>query len=225
MSLSQVQSAPLNSTVNVAIGPALLPHVQNQLPQIIAHHPTVDVEFFRMPSIDQALIDMDNGEIDVALYTSPTLPPKRVDHSLIRTVKLGLFAPAGTTLDMVVGENASFPVVLPFEHAWMTAFIAQKMKQRGIGASNVVGRTQYPDILVRLMVDRGAITAISSDLLQPYVEDGTLTCLIPDLGTLYRLAVYSNRPFSPAQRMFLDTLIDIVGRIGEPPEEALAGRP
>jgi len=192
----------------VLIGNYLLKdYIRPKLGMFLEAHPTVEFDFVS-PTITDFPGDMIAGEsCDLAFYQEPARNPLAPDSRDMGHVRCGIFGHfkfvdrRNAPLD--AEELSALPFLLPPAGTYYEGEVLRMLARHAIHPTNVVGRTQFFDVLSS-MIDRGACVGVT---LEPLLHaEHRNTVLLRHLED-YRLTLYRNPraadPLLPAVEEFI----------------------
>jgi DNA-binding transcriptional LysR family regulator len=205
-------SSPLR--LKALIGPWLLQ--QRLIPALSAfccENPGVEVDFVPLGiTVDGAEL-IGSGKADICLYTGDAPEDPSFDIELIATTGCSIFgAPelldrVGTTLDAI----SAAPFILPPEHHPPGGWVRARLAAVGICPGNIVARSQFPDLVVQMMVEGRGLSVFYDE----FMADRRLRKTGPPLTPASRVMLVGARARRPAAAPVLDFLRRVGAASGE----------
>ncbi|MDE2562973.1 MAG: LysR family transcriptional regulator [Sphingomonadales bacterium] len=133
-------------------------YIKPKLDAFIADHPAVELEFVPQHPSTLPNREVEDGHFDFALYhlTAEAEVPRgmavlaRVTSGLLGRTSLA----GGRALPLSAEEASDLPMILPPEGSQERKRLLAGMARHGVVPGNVVGHTQYYDVMAR-MIERG----------------------------------------------------------------------
>ena len=191
-------------------------------------HPMIDLEFHAVDHVADILARVAAGACDIGLFRG-TLPVVRPP---LRAQSIGQargFLFVNPDMARQIGEEgtalADLPFLLPKEGTDLGASIDLALARNRISPTNIVARSQFPEILANWVVDgRGASLLFESHMSQ-HVAEGRAVALGPALIEWDSVMVSALNQRDPQVRAVVEFFRETVGGLGLPqrPDAAPAG--
>jgi DNA-binding transcriptional LysR family regulator len=157
-------------------------YVRHKLDRFSAEHPLIELEFETQPPSDALGRAVVAGNYDFALINQRVdLEPDGLMLCLAR-VSGGIYGHCkfaeGRKLPLSPEAAAQLPFILPLAGSKQEREVLKHMRQRGVQPANVVGHSQYYDVMAA-MLDRGIAVASLSDAILPAAMRETVIQLLP----------------------------------------------
>lgn len=179
-----VRTAP----VRIFAGPHIADRMLRQgLPGFHRAHPEIALRIFSEIAADAALEMLQRGELDLVVFTAgaAALPS---DAEVLAEVPCHVVAHrllAGEAR-LTPAEVAALPFVMPLEGGPGARWVEKALAELGIKPCNVVVRTQYLDVQLRMVEDGEAAALLFRESVQASPVAAELRRLSPDAHGLRR---------------------------------------
>jgi DNA-binding transcriptional LysR family regulator len=165
--------------LRVFIGGHLLEDfVRPMLPEFHEEHPQIQMNFLPERSRDQIVQEIQDGKIDVAVFTvSPDeRPPGSV---LLGTVAAGIYAARHIRGPLSAEAVSALPFILPAAGTQLTASMLREMERHGIVPSRVINFCQYHDVRIRMACRGKGVTFSVQSVIDRHDPRSQLRLLVP----------------------------------------------
>ncbi len=166
------------------------PHIADRmlrgaLPAFHRAHPEIALKIVSEIPADAALEMLQRNELDLAVFTSPATPP-----GAEVLVEVPCFVAASRRLageaELTPAEIGRLPFVLPLEGAPGARWVERALADMGVAPSNVVARTQYLDVQLRMVEAGEAAALLFADSIETSAARAELRRLGPEARGLRR---------------------------------------
>jgi DNA-binding transcriptional LysR family regulator len=165
----------------VTASPLLLDsYIRPRLPAFCDSHPNIELEFVPLHGTRGAAPMVLSGEVDLAVFTGDFLIDDRLQSEVITTVGVSIFAsPALARRAAATGAKLDdLPFIMPPDNFKPTRFIWRILKEAGIEPRNIIGRSQFPDVIANMCLEGRGIAV----LFDHFAASGLVTGRIVKIG-------------------------------------------
>ena len=157
-------------------------YVRPKLDRFFADQPLIELEFETRPPSDALGRTVGTGNFDFALINQRAdLPADPSLHRLAR-VRGGIYGHRkyadGQALPLLPDVVSQLPFILPPAGSKQETEVLRHLRLLGVQPANVVGHSQYYDVMAA-MLDRGVAVASLSDAILPAAMRETVVQLLP----------------------------------------------
>lgn len=191
--------------LKIVIGPLLLTHrVMPELPTFCFEHPAIAADFVPLGGTTDGKDLVRRGKADILLYSGDATEEQGLDMEVIARPRCSIFGAAALVARIGSSPDglAAAPFILPPEHHTWARWVRGRLAGAGIVPSNIVMRPQFPDLIVRMMIEGRGLSV----LFDEFVRDDCLRRVGPQLAPASRVMLFGPRARQPAAAPLLDFL-------------------
>lgn len=157
-------------------------YVRQKLDRFFAQQPLIELEFETRPPSNTLSAAVMGGNFDFALINHRADMAFDEQFERLARVRGGIYGhashAAGRELPLPPGEISRLPFILPLAGSKQESEVLRNLRIRGVQPVNVVGHSQYYDVMAA-MLDRGVAVASLSDAILPLAMRETVVQLLP----------------------------------------------
>ncbi|TIX50503.1 LysR family transcriptional regulator [Alteraurantiacibacter aquimixticola] len=150
-------------------------YVRRKLDSFFAQNPNVELEFEAQLPFGQLIRAVESGSFDFALINQRADFPVHEEFRELAMVRGGVYGhrkyAAGRTLPLTPDELNMLPFILPKATSRQEREVMRNYELHGIRPRNVIGHTQYYDVMAA-MLERGlGVASFSEAILPPSMRE------------------------------------------------------
>jgi DNA-binding transcriptional LysR family regulator len=191
----------------VTAGPLLLDaYIRPRLPAFCEAHANIQLDFVPLNPTRGAVPMVLSGEVDLAVFTGDFVVDDRLQAEVVRTVGVSIFAsPALARRASKPGTNlGELPFIMPPDDFKPTRFMWRTLKEAGIEPSNIIARSQFPDVIANMCLEGHGIAVLFDHFAASGLADGRIVKLGPQLPSTSLILLIGPRAQRPAAAPAVD---------------------
>jgi DNA-binding transcriptional LysR family regulator len=187
------QQDPQPRKIRVGIRHYLLEtRVRRHIPAFLDANPSLDVEFRVIDDVNDLVALIEAGDVDLGLYRGDPPASQTLSVKSLHSEPVSLYsAPALHNALRQDGMDLSEAPFLSLGRSAMEPLqlITERLKEVGITPRNVVGKTQFPDVLARWCLEGRGIAILFDEEIRLELDQGRVVRFGPKLRSLETLLV------------------------------------
>lgn len=204
-------SALGQTTLRVAAGTYLVDRwIRPQLPNFHLLADAANLEFLRVASVTEMVSQLRKGQADVAFYTGEPATARGITVERLRKVTVGLYATPPVARDAMASGIGTAPFLMTPADSESEQWQRQILGELGIFPSNVVARSQYPDVQLELARKGAGIAILFDEEADDDVAAGKLVRLACEFAPGYRCMLYQDRITNPRKLRAVEFLRELL---------------
>ncbi len=146
------------------------------------------------------------GEVDLAVFTGDFIVDQRVDSEIIATVGCSIYAsPALVRRASRPGAKiGDLPFLMPPVNYRPTRWMHQALKEADIELRDIVGRSQFPDVILNMAIDGRGAAVLFDHFATQAVAEGKLVRFGPSMPSMQRVLLIGPRAKRPGAQPAVD---------------------
>jgi len=191
----------------VTAGPLLLDaYIRPKLPAFCEAYPNIVLDFVPLHPTRGAVPMVLGGEVDLAVFTGDFVNDERLQAEVINTVGVSIYASPGlarraTRQGTKLGE---LPWIMPPDEYRPTRFMLRMLKDEGIEPSNIIARSQFPDVIANMCLEGRGIAVLFDHFASSGLASGRIVKIGPQLPSTSRILLIGPRAQRPAAQPAVD---------------------
>jgi DNA-binding transcriptional LysR family regulator len=191
----------------VTAGPLLLDaYIRPKLPAFCEAYPNIVLDFVPLHPTRGAVPMVLGGEVDLAVFTGDFVNDERLQAEVINTVGVSIYAsPALARRASRQGTRlAELPWIMPPDEYKPTRFMWRMLKDEGIEPSNIIARSQFPDVIANMCLEGRGIAVLFDHFASSGLAGGRIVKIGPQLPSTSRILLIGPRAQRPAAQPAVD---------------------
>lgn len=191
----------------VTAGPLLLDaYIRPKLPAFCEAYPNIVLDFVPLHPTRGAVPMVLSGEVDLAVFTGDFVNDARLQAEVINTVGYSIYAsPALARRANRPGARlADLPWIMPPDEFKPTRFMWRTLKEAGIEPSNIIARSQFPDVIANMALEGRGVAVLFDHFAASGLADGRIVKIGPALPSTSRILLIGPRAQRPAAQPAVD---------------------
>jgi DNA-binding transcriptional LysR family regulator len=185
----------------VTAGPLLLDaYIRPRLPEFCEAYPNILLDFVPLHPTRGAVPMVLSGEVDLAVFTGDFVTDDRLQAEVIRTVGVSLYAsPALARRASKPGVKiGDLPFIMPPDDYRPTRFMMRSLKEAGIVPTNIIARSQFPDVTANMVLEGRGISLLFDHFAASGLADGRIVKFGPNLPSTSLVLLIGSRAQRPS---------------------------
>jgi DNA-binding transcriptional LysR family regulator len=204
---SRLTRGPRAIRLAVTAGPLLLDaYIRPKLPAFCEAYPNIVLDFVPLHPTRGAVPMVLGGEVDLAVFTGDFVNDERLQAEVINTVGVSIYAsPALARRASRQGTKlAELPWIMPSDEFKPTRFMWRMLKDEGIEPSNIIARSQFPDVIANMCLEGRGVAVLFDHFAASGLSDGRIVKIGPQLPSTSRILLIGPRAQRPAAQPAVD---------------------
>jgi len=204
---SQLTRGPRAIRLAVTAGPLMLDaYIRPKLPAFCEAYPNIVLDFVPLHPTRGAVPMVLGGEVDLAVFTGDFVNDERLEAEVINTVGVSIYAsPALARRAARQGAKiAELPWIMPPDEFKPTRFMWRMLKDEGIEPSNIIARSQFPDVIANMCLEGRGLAVLFDHFAASGLADGRIVKIGPPLPSTSRILLIGPRAQRPAAQPAVD---------------------
>jgi DNA-binding transcriptional LysR family regulator len=204
---SRLTRGPRAIRLAVTAGPLLLDaYIRPKLSAFCEAHPNIVLDFVPLHPTRGAVPMVLGGEVDLAVFTGDFVNDERLEAEVINTVGVSIYAsPALARRAARQGAKiAELPWIMPPDEFKPTRFMWRMLKDEGIEPSNIIARSQFPDVIANMCLEGRGLAVLFDHFAASGLADGRIVKIGPPLPSTSRILLIGPRAQRPTAQPAVD---------------------
>lgn len=181
-------------------------YIRPRLPAFCEAYPNIMLDFVPLHPTRGAVPMVLSGEVDLAVFTGDFVNDERLQAEVINTVGCSIYAsPALAKRAGRPGTRLSeLPWIMPPDEFRPTRFMWRTLKEAGIEPSNIIARSQFPDVIAAMTLEGRGVAVLFDHFAARGLADGRIVKIGPALPSTSRILLIGPRAQRPAAQPAVD---------------------
>jgi DNA-binding transcriptional LysR family regulator len=181
-------------------------YIRPKLPAFCEACPNIVLDFVPLHPTRGAAPMVLNGEVDLAVFTGDFVNDDRLQAEVINTVGCSIYAsPALARRAARAGTKLSdLPWIMPPDEFKPTRFVWRTLKEAGIEPSNIIARSQFPDVIANMTLEGRGVAVLFDHFAASGLANGRIVKIGPPLPSTSRILLIGPRAQRPAAQPAVD---------------------
>lgn len=181
-------------------------YIRPRLPAFCEAYPNIMLDFVPLHPTRGAVPMVLGGEVDLAVFTGDFVNDERLQAEVINTVGCSIYAsPALARRANRPGTQLSeLPWIMPPDEFRPTRFMWRTLKEAGIEPSNIIARSQFPDVIAAMTLEGRGVAVLFDHFAASGLADGRIVKIGPALPSTSRILLIGPRAQRPAAQPAVD---------------------
>jgi len=181
-------------------------YIRPRLPAFCEAYPNIVLDFVPLHPTRGAVPMVLSGEVDLAVFTGDFVNDERLQAEVINTVGCSIYAsPAlARRANRPGAKLADLPWIMPPDEFKPTRFMWRTLKETGIEPSNIIARSQFPDVIANMTLEGRGVAVLFDHFAASGLADGRIVKIGPALPSTSRILLIGPRAQRPAAQPAVD---------------------
>src|SRR5688572_29499389 len=181
-------------------------YIRPKLPAFCEQYPNIQLDFVPLHPTRGAAPMVLSGEVDLAVFTGDFAVDDRLQSEVINTVGVSIYcspqlARRGVRPGMTLGE---LPWIMPPDEFKPTRFMWRILKEAGIEPSNIIARSQFPDVIANMCLEGHGMAVLFDHHAASGLSDGRIVKIGPALPSTSLILLVGPRAQRPVAQPAVD---------------------
>jgi DNA-binding transcriptional LysR family regulator len=182
-------------------------YIRPRLPAFCEQNPNIQLDFVPLQPTRGAAPMVLSGEVDLAVFTGDFAVDDRLQSEVVNTVGVSIYcSPQLARRCARHGMNLSdLPWIMPPDEFKPTRFMWRNLKEAGIEPSNIIARSQFPDVIANMCLEGHGMAVLFDHHAASGLAGGRIVKIGPPLPSTSLILLVGQR----AQRHAAQPAVDL----------------